>query len=108
MPHREGYKVSTHPLFLIVVFDGLRLDMTAPDTTPNLCRFMAEGVNFPNARSVFPTSTRTNAAALASGATPRRNGIVQNKYFDPNVRRDCIFQPNKVSDIEAGMAVYNG
>jgi predicted AlkP superfamily pyrophosphatase or phosphodiesterase len=100
--------MSTHPLFLIVVFDGFRLDMATPGTTPNLCKFMAEGVNFPNARSVFPTSTRTNAAALACGATPRRNGIVQNKYYDPNIRRDCMFQPNKVSDIEAGMAAYNG
>lgn len=100
--------MSAHPLFLIVVFDGLRLDMVTPETAPNLRRFMADGINFPNARSVFPTSTRTNAAALATGATPRRNGIVQNKYFDPNVRRDRMFQPNKVSDIEAGMAAYSG
>lgn len=100
--------MNTHPLFLIVVFDGLRPDMTTPETTPNLCRFMAEGANFPNARSVYPTSTRTNAAALATGSTPCRNGIVQNKYFDPNIFRDRMFQPNKVSDIEAGMAAYSG
>jgi len=101
-------RVAGHPLFLIVVFDGLRPDMTTPALAPNLCRFMAEGTNFTNARAVYPSSTRTNAATLATGATPRRNGIVQNKYFDPNVFRDRIFQPNKVADIEAGMAAYGG
>jgi predicted AlkP superfamily pyrophosphatase or phosphodiesterase len=98
--------MSTHPLFLIVVFDGLRLDMTTPESTPNLCRFMAEGVSFPNARAVFPSSTRTNAAALATGSTPRRNGIVQNKYFDPNIFGDRMFMPGSMADIKAGMAAY--
>ncbi len=100
--------MSEHPIFLVVVFDGLRPDMATPELAPNLNRFMAEGVNFLNARSVFPTSTRTNAVALATGATPRRNGIVQNKYFDPNIFPDQIFRPNTVSDIEAGMAAYGG
>ena len=62
------------PLFLIVVFDGLRPDRTTPALAPHLCRFMAEGTNFTNARDVYPSSTRPNAAALATGATPRRNG----------------------------------
>jgi arylsulfatase A-like enzyme len=100
--------MSTHPLFLIVVFDALRPDMVTPELAPNLCRFMAEGTNFPNARSVFPSSTRTNAAALATGSTPRRNGIVHNKYFDPNIFDDRIFRPFKTPDIEAGMAAYGG
>jgi len=98
--------MSTHPLFLIVVFDGLRLDMTTPESTPNLCRFMVEGVSFPKARAVFPSSTRTNAAALATGSTPRRNGIVQNKYFDPNIFRDRMFMPGSMADIKAGMSAY--
>ena len=100
--------MSAHPLFMVVVFDGLRADMVTPDTMPNLYRFIGEGVHFPNARSVYPTSTRTNAAALATGSTPGRNGIVQNKYFDPNVFRDAIFHPGSLTDIEAGVAAYDG
>ena len=100
--------MSAHPLFMIVVFDGLRADMVAPDKMPNLHRFMTEGASFENARSVYPTSTRTNAAALATGSTPRRNGIVQNKYFDPNVFSDCIFPPGQLKSVEAGMAAYGG
>ena len=100
--------MSTHPLFLIVVFDALRPDMVTPELAPNLCQFLAEGVNFSNARTVFPSSTRTSAVALTTGSTPRRNGIVQNKYFDPNIFHDRIFQPNKTPEIEAGMAAYEG
>jgi arylsulfatase A-like enzyme len=100
--------MSTHPLFLIVVFDALRPDMVTPELAPNLCQFMTEGVNFRNARTVFPSSTRTSAVALTTGSTPRRNGIVGNKYFDPNIFHDHIFEPNKTQHIEAGMAAYDG
>lgn len=100
--------MSTHPLFLIVVFDGLRLDMTTPEAMPYLHRFNAEGASFPKARAVFPSSTRTNAAALATGSTPRRNGIVHNKYFDPNIFSDRMFLPGTMQDIDAGMAAYDG
>ena len=100
--------MSTHPLFLIVVFDGLRADMATSEKMPNLHRFMAEGIDFRNARSVYPTSTRTNAAALATGSTPRRNGIVQNKYFDPNVFRDRIFPPGKPNTTHRGQHSNQG
>jgi phosphonoacetate hydrolase len=100
--------MSTHPIFLIVVFDGLRPDMVTPETMPYLSRFVSDGTYFSNARTVFPSSTRPSAAALATGSTPRRNGIVHNKYFDPNIFSDHMFRPNLVSDIEAGMAAYDG
>ncbi|MBT6136654.1 MAG: hypothetical protein HOH65_04185 [Rhodospirillaceae bacterium] len=100
--------MSVHPLFLIVVFDGLRSDMVTADAMPNLYRFMTDGTSFPNARTVYPSSTRTAAAALATGSSPRRNGIVQNKYFDPNVFEDRMFQPNQASDIAAGLSAYGG
>jgi len=100
--------MSTHPLFLITVFDGLRPDMVTPGVMPHLSRFVADGASFPNARTIYPSSTRPAAVALATGSTPRRNGIIQNKYFDPNIFDDQSFRPNMVSDIEAGMAVYGG
>ncbi|MEZ5908762.1 MAG: alkaline phosphatase family protein [Hyphomicrobiaceae bacterium] len=100
--------MTERPQFLIVVFDGLRLDMVSAERMPNLHRFMKEGVSFPHSRSVFPASTRTNAAALATGATPRRNGIMHNMYYDPNVFRDRMFRPNSATDIAAGMAAYSG
>jgi len=100
--------MTDRPLFLIVVCDGLRLDMVTAKSMPNLHRFMAENTTFPHARAVFPASTRTNAAALATGATPRRNGIMHNKYYDPNVFTDRMFRPNNAGDIAAAMAAYGG
>ncbi len=86
---------------LIVAFDGLRPDMATPELTPNLCQFMAEGTKFRNGRTVYPSSTRTNAVALATRATPCRNGIVQNKYFDPNIFRDRMFRPDADTVVRA-------
>src|SRR6516162_2833573 len=68
-------------LNLVLVLDGLRPDSITPEETPNLWRLRQEGVDFPNSHSVFPTVTRVNATAIATGAYPARNGIVGNSYY---------------------------
>ncbi|MFQ5937804.1 MAG: alkaline phosphatase family protein [Acidiferrobacterales bacterium] len=100
--------MRAHPLFLIFVFDALRPDMVTADLAPNLSRFIAEGCNFPCSRAVFPTSTYPNAVALATGTTPRKNGIISNRYFDPHVFHDRLFQPALGQHIAAGQDVYRG
>lgn len=100
--------MSTHPLFLIAVFDALRPDMVTPDLAPNLSRFMAEGSNFPLSRAVFPTATRVNATALATGAMPGTHGIVSNKFFDPNVFRDQLVHTGHAEQVDAAQAAYGG
>ncbi len=75
-------------LNLVLVLDGLRPDSITPEETPNLWRLRQEGVNFPNSHSVFPTVTRVNATAIATGAYPDRNGMLGNRIYirqvDPN------------------------
>lgn len=100
--------MTTEPKFLIIVIDALRPDLVTPDRMPNLYRFFLRGVYFTNSRAVFPTSTRVNAAALATGATPRHSGIVHNKFYDPKIFPDRLFEPNRVAHIDAGMAAYDG
>lgn len=100
--------MKTDPQFLIIVIDALRPDLVTPDRMPNLYRFSRQGVHFANSRAVFPTSTRVNAAALATGATPRHSGIVHNKFYDPKIFPDRLFEPNRVAHIDAGMAAYDG
>jgi predicted AlkP superfamily pyrophosphatase or phosphodiesterase len=78
----------THPadagratLNLVMVLDGLRPDAITPEDTPNLWRLRREGVDFPNSHAVFPTVTRVNATAIATGTYPDRNGILGNRIY---------------------------
>src|SRR5262249_47397042 len=75
-------------LNVVLVLDGLRPDSITPDEMPNLWRLRQEGVNFMNSHSVFPTVTRANATAIATGTYPSRNGIFGNQLYvrqvDPN------------------------
>jgi arylsulfatase A-like enzyme len=66
-----------HLVFLIVI-DGLRPDSIDPVTTPNISRLAKRGVSFADAHAVFPSDTRVNAAAIATGTYPGTNGVVGN------------------------------
>lgn len=100
--------MTAHPKFLVVVFDGLRPDMVTPELAPTLWHFTAEGCQFSASRSVFPTHTRVNAAALATGALPRNHGIIANKFYDSKVFRDRVIHTGDITHIEAGQLAYGG
>jgi predicted AlkP superfamily pyrophosphatase or phosphodiesterase len=68
-------------LNIVMVLDGLRPDSITAEETPNLWRLRQEGVNFANGHSVFPTVTRTNATAIATGTYPDRNGMFGNTLY---------------------------
>ncbi len=72
-------------LVLVFVVDGLRPDSITLADTPTLFRLCAEGVDFTNGHAVFPTVTRVNAAALATGMQPGTMGIVGNQMYVPAV-----------------------
>jgi hypothetical protein len=94
--------------FLVVAFDGLRPDMVTPELMPNLSRFKTEGCEFSASRAVFPTQTRVNAAALATGAPPAIHGIVANRFYDPHVFLDQLVHTGNFSHIDAGQIAYKG
>jgi predicted AlkP superfamily pyrophosphatase or phosphodiesterase len=68
-------------LNIVVVLDGLRPDAITAEETPNLWKLRHDGVDFVNSHSVFPTVTRVNAAAIATGTHPGRNGMVGNSIY---------------------------
>jgi hypothetical protein len=68
-------------LNMVLVLDGLRPDSITAEETPHLWRLRQEGVNFLNGHSVFPTVTRTNATAIATGTYPDRNGMFGNQLY---------------------------
>ncbi|PPR68295.1 MAG: hypothetical protein CFH03_01696 [Alphaproteobacteria bacterium MarineAlpha3_Bin2] len=60
---------------VVVICDGLRADMVHQGTTPNLWALAAQGHSFTNHRSVFPATTRTTSASIATGCLPGRHGL---------------------------------
>jgi arylsulfatase A-like enzyme len=73
--------MSTPRFVIVFVVDGLRPDAITPEDTPTLFRLKTEGVDFTHSHAVFPTVTRVNAAALATGTQPGTNGIVGNQMY---------------------------
>jgi predicted AlkP superfamily pyrophosphatase or phosphodiesterase len=74
-----GHAVAGNAMLnLVLVLDGLRPDAITAQETPHLWRLRQEGVNFANGHAVFPTVTRANATAIATGVYPDRNGIFGN------------------------------
>ncbi|MEO0764077.1 MAG: alkaline phosphatase family protein, partial [Pseudomonadota bacterium] len=82
--------------------------MATDANTPTLARLLREGADFPDARAVFPTMTRVNSSAMASGCVPGKTGIVANQFLDPNVFPDRLVHTGLVPDVEAAMRVYDG
>jgi predicted AlkP superfamily pyrophosphatase or phosphodiesterase len=78
-------------VILVFVIDGLRPDAINPRDTPVLFRLRQEGVHYLNSHAVFPTVTRVNAAAIATGAYPGTNGIVSNVMYVPRVNQGRPF-----------------
>src|SRR6476619_4487090 len=78
-------------LIAIFVVDGLRPDSINATDTPTIARLRSEGVDYINSHSVFPTSTRINAASLMTGSYPSRHGIVGNSMFVAGVNKDAPF-----------------
>jgi arylsulfatase A-like enzyme len=78
-------------LVAIFVVDGLRPDSINPADTPTIARLRSEGVDYVNSHSVFPTATRVNATALATGTYPAISGIVGNSMFVAGVNAHATF-----------------
>ena len=76
---------------LVFVVDGLRPDSITAEDTPTLVRLRAEGVELVNSHAVFPTVTRVNAAAIATGTQPGTNGLVGNQMVVPAVDEQRAF-----------------
>ncbi len=52
---------------IIFVADGLRSQIVTAETAPGLAALRAEGVDFQNSHSLYPTVTTANASAIATG-----------------------------------------
>lgn len=69
---------------IIYIWDGLRPDAVSPMNTPNLYRFMKNGVQFLDNHSSYPTFTMMNAASFATGDRAGKTGFFGNTLWHPS------------------------
>jgi arylsulfatase A-like enzyme len=63
---------------VIVVCDSLRADLITGRDAPFLAEFAERTARFADHRGVFPSTTRTSAASIATGCLPARHGLLGN------------------------------
>ena len=63
---------------VIVICDSLRADLITPRDAPFLGEFGQCSARFANHTGVFPSTTRTSAASIATGCLPARHGLLGN------------------------------
>ena len=86
---------------LVIVVDGLRPDYVTPEVMPRLVRLGQRGVVFNAHHSVFPTVTRVNAAAIATGAYPEAHGLLGNTVYVPTVNATRGLDTGSRENLEA-------
>ena len=99
-------------LNLVLVLDGLRPDSINPEDTPNIYKLRQQGVNYVNGHSVFPTVTRVNTAAIATGYYPGTAGILGNTMYvsgvDPTrwFSTDVYANLRKLDQVTGGKLIF--
>jgi hypothetical protein len=63
---------------VIVICDSLRVDLITPSDAPYLSEQGQRSARFANHAGVFPSTTRTSAASIATGCRPARHGLLGN------------------------------
>ncbi len=63
---------------VIVICDSLRRDLITQEDTPFLTALGRRSAQFVNHSGVFPSTTRTSAASIATGCLPARHGLLGN------------------------------
>jgi arylsulfatase A-like enzyme len=86
---------------LIIGADGLRPDLLDLQLMPNVAALAAGGVRGLDHHAVYPTHTRVNISALATGTFPGRHGIVANTMLVPNATEDHIIDTGSYQHINA-------
>lgn len=102
--HENGVN---HRRVLIIGADGLRPDLVDPGVMPHVAGLAENGVWFSDHHAVYPSHTRVNMSALASGTTPGRHGIVANTMLVPGATEDHIIDTSNYQHIDA-LATFSG
>ena len=88
-------------LLIVVSLDGFRWDYPDRFDTPNLDKIEQIGVKAKSLIPSFPSITFPNHYTMATGLYPDHHGIVQNQFYDPQLK-ETYNEKGKRSTVEDG------
>lgn len=87
------------PYVILVSLDGFKAEYLDRFELPQLRRVMQRGARAKAMVPVFPTLTFPNHYSLVTGLHPGRHGIVNNRFYDPELKRAYAYtDPKAVVD----------
>lgn len=98
---QTGAEPSKARRVLIFGADGLRPDLLDRALMPTVWELAQTGVQSMAHHAVFPTHTRVNMSALATGSMPGRHGIVANTMLVPHATEDHIINTGDYRHLNA-------
>jgi len=76
------------PYVVVISLDGFRWDYVEKYNAVNLKKFASEGVAADALIPSFPSLTFPNHFSIATGLYPDHHGIVNNSFYDPDLKRN--------------------
>ena len=77
---------------VIISLDGFAASYLSRNITPALHKLMSCGSRLKSLRPSFPSITFPNHYSIATGLHLESHGIVDNKFFDPDLRRSFHYK----------------
>ncbi|MCB0421213.1 MAG: alkaline phosphatase family protein [Bdellovibrionales bacterium] len=88
------------PYVLLISIDGYRHDYTDRYKPKHLLRIRNKGSFATSLRPTFPSKTFPNHYSIVTGLHAGRHGIVDNKFYSPNLQQD--YRLNKKESVQEG------
>lgn len=88
---------NTRPTVLLISLDGFRYDYAEKYHAKNLLAFAKRGVRAKAMLPSFPTTTFPNHYSIVTGLYPAHHGIVENSFYDPDMKALFRFNDAKVA-----------
>ncbi|OXA96077.1 alkaline phosphatase family protein [Flavobacterium hercynium] len=83
---------------VLVSMDGFRWDYEKHFNLPNLKQIAKEGVHAKSMRPSYPSKTFPNHYSIVTGLYPDHHGIINNVFYDPNLKETFNLSSNAKND----------
>lgn len=94
-----SYSQSNKDTYVVLVsMDGFRWDYEKHFNLPNLKQIAKEGVHAKSMRPSYPSKTFPNHYSIVTGLYPDHHGIINNVFYDPNLKETFNLSSNAKND----------